>query len=144
MELGGKNFDCDLIPGKTPSAEPGAWRIQISLREEGRENRFLNVMQVTDQGVDQVHKVEKIETDQFVGVIIGKHVVLFQKESSRVASAATFRLPQSEGYRVFISDLAPGKWKVTHANEAPLEMSVAMEAGSLYFTSKGGEDHLQR
>lgn len=138
----GKNW------GTVTQEDAGQWRVELSPKKAALSDNFLNVIQVMDaQPVQTALPVEKCfsSNGQYVAIAIADRIVaqalnLANNQSGEIAFALG---DTKKSYLVFITDLAPGKWLVQSANGRQ-NFTVNKDAGTIYFSSKGGKFLLQK
>ncbi|WP_172251392.1 heparin/heparin-sulfate lyase HepB [Saccharibacillus deserti] len=135
----GENYESSAA-GKG-NLEPGSWRVEISPKEQKKEDHFLNVMQVMDNedGPDPL-AVEMIDLDSMVGAKIADRVALFSKSGDRLSGTVTLKIPGSEDYLQYVvTDLKAGYWSVKREGAASAEqIEVTEDGGVLSFNGAPG------
>ena len=118
------------------NANDGAdWRVELSPKMPSETDLFLNVMQVTDAGNNQLLTVEQIETDHFTGVKIGERIVLFSKNGNADNRPVNLTIKGNGTYKVLITDLEKGNWEITGPKSPGL---VRNDQNLLYFQAIAG------
>ena len=96
-------------------SEQGDWRIELSPKNESKQDVFLNAMFVSD--ADGSADIEPIyeETDKFYGVTMKNSSVYFLKEYNKKNSDEFTLTVKDNGYDkvyVLVTDVKEGKWEV--------------------------------
>ncbi len=118
--------------------ERAAWRIELSPKFPVSDNYFLNVMQVMENNIKEMH-VSKIEGDKIIGVLIFDRIVFFSKNLDEINSSFTFSIKKDGIFKILITDLPAGKWKVIKDGEVIIpSINVRDQEGTLYFEGKKG------
>ncbi|MCK5802139.1 MAG: discoidin domain-containing protein [Lentisphaeria bacterium] len=111
-EVFGHNF----VPAR-PTLESQGWRLEISPRAPGAEQRFLNVMQVMDAEPEQASlPVERISCPPFIGARIGSAVVLFSEQSELLSGELSVSGGSADSANWVVTGLKPGRWLVRQPN----------------------------
>jgi len=147
----GRNYANDPEPGRRErsSMETGAWRIEISPKKPAEENRFLNVMQVTDRLAPAALPVQRVDAGDRVGCRIdgpgGGWMVLFRRDVRRSAQPQSFEVAGKGTCRVLVTGLAPGAWRARRAGGSEARtVQVAEEQGAAWFEAAPGAWTLSR
>ena len=111
------------------------WRIELSPKTPSETDVFLNVMQVTDAGNNQLLPVEKIETDRLTGVKIADRIVLFAKNGNPENLPINLNIKWNGVYKVLITDLENGHWEITGAKSPGI---VRVDKNLIYFQATAG------
>jgi heparin/heparan-sulfate lyase len=136
----GKNYPNATVP---PDPEVGGWRVQISPKQPAAEDLFLNVLQPTDDGKPVA--VRALDARPMVGVEIADRVVLFNRESIRMAKPFTFEAQGRGTLKFLLTDLGEGNWQVWRGGQiVKPAMEVSAVSGTLYFESPPGRYTLRR
>ncbi len=117
------------------------WRAEVSPSTEQDTDLFLNAMYVTDAdgNLPQLPMYQET-TDEFVGVTVLDHVVMFAKDGVPVDTgfAITVRNnSQGQTMHCLITDVAAGVWTVTGGSTTQ-NIEVAAEENALYFEGLPG------
>ncbi|MCK9478885.1 MAG: S-layer homology domain-containing protein [Firmicutes bacterium] len=135
----------ELFPPPADFAEnasgPGKWRLQVSPQTPSKEDLFLNVMQFMDKndGPTQL-PVEKIETNDFVGVKVYDTLNLFSKNGTRSMDEIIFDIKgDGEVLKFAVADLAEGVWQIEKPSGQTHIGSVSAQGGVLYFEGLPGK-----
>ena len=141
----GENYPNAATTRPDPCNERGAWRVEVTPKEESKEDCFLNVMQVMDNSVKPL-PVQRIDAEKVVGAVISDRAVLFSRDSGLLTETFTFEIPKTSGKRVkvLLTDLAEGKWTVRKGKNAVKADKVSAEAGTLYFEAAPGKYTVQK
>jgi heparin/heparan-sulfate lyase len=148
----GKNYPNDVRPATKDrgTAEPGAWRIEVSPRNDAREDLFLTVMQVTNRENGEHWPAKPLTTDDRTGCIIeGPEVcwaALFRRDGTRSAAPVQLSLASgSRSFRCLIAGLAPGSWSATRTGRDDVrKMEVPQSSGVAWFEVPAGDWILRR
>ena len=144
----GKEFWCagknwmNIPRVKDVAGESGSWRIEESPAQASKDDIFLNVMQVADNDCTSLHKVERLNSEDFVGALISDRAVLFSRDASLKDGSASFSIPASASKKtkVLVTDLAEGSWCVKKGGKPVVKkVEVTAESHSAYFTAGAGE-----
>lgn len=93
--------------------EYGQWRIEQTPSVAGAEDCFLNVMQIADNSIGNLHEVHKIDNESVAGVIVADRGVIFNKTGKEFKDAFRFTVEKGIGnVNMLITDLSPGNWSV--------------------------------
>jgi heparin/heparan-sulfate lyase len=140
----GENFANDQDPRRAErsSQEPGAWRIEISPRQPAAEDRFLNVMQVTDRIDSRTLPVERFDAGPLVGCRVAAAdadwFVLFPSGDSRLQEALAIEVPGKRKCRILVCGLKAGTWTVTGPGTEPRVGDVDDERGTAWLEGPAG------
>lgn len=144
----GKEFWCagknwmNIPRVKDVAGESGAWRIEESPAQASKDDIFLNVMQVADNDCTSLHKVERLDSDSFVGALIADRAVLFSRSATLLEGSASFSIPASapKKTKVLVTDLSEGSWCVKKGGKVVVKkVEVTAESHSAYFIVGTGE-----
>jgi hypothetical protein len=138
FEVFGTNYPnfVNRLPNEN-SAEPGAWRVQISPNAPARTDYFLNVMQVMDTGTTPL-VTQKLDAERMVGAKVAGNAVWFSKDGNRLDGVVTLTVPGDETNLQFVvTDMEAGVWKIAR-DGANSFGTVSEEGGVLYFTGAAG------
>lgn len=130
-----------LSDPNTTSDESGSWRIEVSPIKPEEQNLFLNAMQIMDNidGPTPL-KTERIFSDQLTGAKIADRVVLFNRDGNNLNSKVMVNLIGDQIYKVLVTDLEKGTWRVEKIGEKKIaEYEVSDEGGALYFKGSKGK-----
>ncbi len=92
-----------------PPAEPGAWRLDLTMSDPRRQDIYLVLMQTGGRGVEAPRRFRLIENDDFVGAAGDDVALLFTRDRADGAPApAMLNLPRglTPGCRVYLAGLA--------------------------------------
>ena len=124
--LGGPGAEY-IVDGKNyPTAQPGSdadegagWRLELSPSTPQKQDRFLVVMQVHDDGpTSRPLPVVPLETRDCVGFQIADHAVLFPKGDDFLNEAIAISLSGAQTLKVTVTGLAAGNWLVHHQGKS--------------------------
>ena len=132
--VNGENYP-NSLRNEDNSNDGAAWRIELSPKIPSETDQFLNVVQVTDAGNNQLLPVEKIETDQLTGVKIGDRIVLFSKNGDPDNRPVNLTIKGNGTYKVLITDLEKGNWEINGPKSPGL---LRNDQNLLYFTAIAG------
>lgn len=134
----GTNYDAAPVrPAGRNCEEPGKWRIEVSPSIPASTDRFLNVMQVLDDGGTPL-SVEAIPHDTFAGAKIKDRVVFFHQDSTAFSGSFSFSVvDESPVLQYIVTDLAAGDWRVYHAG-GHTRHRVDATGGVLCFSGEAG------
>ena len=141
----GKNYPNAATTRPDPCNERGAWRVEVTPKNAGKEDCFLNVMQVMDNSAAPL-PVRKIEGDKVTGALIADRAVLFARDSKSLSGKFAFEIPKSAGKKVkiLLTDLAEGRWRILCDKKVILDSNAEAEAGTIYFTAGPGRYIVER
>ena len=138
----GTNYPDQTVP---PDPEAGSWRVELSPRKPAATDLFLNVMQVMDRERSDPLAVEKIESEDVVGVRLSDRVVLFNPAGLRATEPVSFALRGEGTMKVLVTDLAEGTWQVWRDGQIAVPaLTVSGDAGTAYFEGPAGSYVLRR
>lgn len=146
FEVNGVNFP-QPVRHAWSSEEPGDWRIEISPRTPSKEDIFLNVLEVMDDGQGTAAEAKMIQDDQVIGVKIRDRFVYFPdpNRTSRNDLAIQVEGRKADSYKVLVTGLDAGTWTVTDSQGRVVLRSLVTEhAGTLYFETYPGKFALRR
>ncbi len=142
--VAGENFpnDQDHDRGQRSSQEPGAWRIEVSPKQPAAEDRFLNVMQVTDRIDGRTLPVGRFESGSLVGCRIGAEdadwLVLFPANGREQQQPVAFDLSGKRKCRFLVCGLQPGVWTVTAPGAEPRSIQVTADSKTAWLEGPPG------
>jgi heparin/heparan-sulfate lyase len=142
--VAGENFpnDQDHDRAQRSSQEPGAWRIEISPKQPAAEDRFLNVMQVTDRIDGRTLPVGRFESGSLIGCRIGAEdadwLVLFPANGREQQQPISFDLSGKRKCRFLVCDLKPGVWTVTAPGAEPRSIQVTADSKTAWLEGPPG------
>lgn len=132
----GKNW------GTVTQEDAGQWRVELSPKEAALSDNFLNLIQVMDaQPVQTALTIDKCfsANGDYIAISIADRIVAQALNLSSHAADLAFTLGDGKKtYQVLITDLAAGKWTIQTAS-GKQNLTVNKDAGTVYFTSKGGK-----
>ena len=134
FSVGGVNYP-QRIRNDNHWSDGAVWRIELSPKTPSEADLFLNVMQVTDAGNNQLLPVERMETDALTGVKIGDRIVLFAKNGTPVNNSITLNIKGSGAIKILITDLEKGNWEITGPQSPGL---VRVDQNLIYFQAIPG------
>lgn len=128
FEINGKMFT-----PKSTAIEAGKYRIELSPKQEKKDDVFLNSMYVTSASKDLPElKMYKENGAGYVGVTIRDRFVTFSKEAKLLEDTISINV-RDNGFNevsVLLTDMAEGIWEITGTN------------GTFYVKSSSGENCL--
>ena len=127
--------------------DAGGWRIELSPVIASLSDNFLNVIQAMDAdknvGKQTIDKVFS-ENGEYVAIQVKDRIVVEQLSLGKNEKEIKFALGDSKTtYKVLVTDLKAGKWKVTSAAGVK-HADVTESAGTLYFESAGGKFGIEK
>ena len=134
FSVAGKNYP-QKFSNSNNSGDGAIWRIELSPKTSATTDVFLNVMQVTNSGNNNLLSVQKIETDRMTGVQIGDRIVLFSKTGNSESLPVNLTISGSGTFKVLITDLEKGNWGIT-GTQSP--GTVRNENNQIYFQATAG------
>ena len=141
----GENYPNAATTRPDPCNERGAWRVEVTPKEESKEDCFLNVMQVMDNSVKPL-PVQRIDAEKVVGAAIDDRMVFFSRDSRQLTGTFAFEIPKTSGkkVKVLLTDLAEGKWTVSKGKKTITSAKVNDQSGTLYFEAAPGKYTVQK
>ena len=126
----GKNYA--MVDKKTRDIPPyiGQWRLEISPTKAAKEDAFLNVIQIADEGA-ATGKVTRIDGTLVVGAAFDGRIVLFSRNGEFLDSDFNFTLPKGASGKLLVTDLAAGKWQVTTPDGTKSTQNVDAASGCI-------------
>ena len=102
-------------------------------------------MQVADRGA-KTGKVTRVDGDLVVGAAFDGRVVLFSRSGAFLDSTFDFTVPGGSYEKMLLTDLAPGKWRVTFPDgKKTMTYDVAENEGYAVVSAvKRGRYHVRR
>jgi hypothetical protein len=134
----GTNYENEIRSRGENTYERAAWRVEISPKKPSPENYFLNVMQIMQNGTQEIEP-GRIEGDKVTGTVIGDRIVLFSKTLGINESPVNFRADREGNFKILITDLKPGTWQVLKDDKVLIPSVTVKDDGILYFTGDKGE-----
>ena len=134
----GENYPNE--PTKRPDVanERGAWRVEVTPKTEKETDYFLNVIQITDNKNNNQLAITKINADQVIGVQVADRVVIYSKDFTTLKGSFSFEIKGKETYKILVTDLKEGSWKILKNGKQIETINVTSENGTLYFEGKKG------
>jgi len=136
----GINFPQHVI-SESNSSDGAIWRIEVSPQRTSANDLFLNVMQVMDAYPSpKPLKVSKTFATKgnYVVVEIANRIVAQSLDLETGNGDISFEKGETGNwYKVLITDLPPGKWKVKGPTQTKL-FKVSWESGTISLDEKGG------
>lgn len=137
----GENYPNAATTRPDPCNERGSWRVEVTPREEAKEDCFLNVIQVMDNKCKEL-TVQRIDAEKVVGALVADRIVMFSRDSRQLSDSFTFEIPKTAGkeVKVLLTDLAEGEWNIRRNNKPVMDqVHVTAESGTTYFTASPGK-----
>ncbi len=142
---GGTNYPNDATTRPDPTNERGEWRLEIKPAKGSAVDNFLNVMQVADAGNEDWNTAVRVDAEKVVGTAIADRVVMFSRDAKTLGETFEFSvLNTSAEYKVLLTDLAEGRWKVYRDRKLVGRFDVDAGSGTLYFKAKGGSYTIEK
>lgn len=146
----GYNFDTLVEQEIGGGIEAGWGRIEVSPSAASAEDKFLNVLAVSDaDNTAEALDSELIEGNGLVGVKTAGKVLMFadvntpSSAKNRVLDSASFTVSGTEkALDIMIAGVKSGTWKVTNGSKTKL-VSANEDGGVLYFEGGAGEYSLE-
>lgn len=140
VESVGKNFYMSI---DHKSAEPGAWRVEVSPAIPAKLDNFLHVLTVMDAGTSKSPTASMISSEELVGATILDRAVLFGR-SGELLSSASFDISGDGKLKVLVCDLKPGDWEIRRSGELMSEkISATADGKCVYFEGEPGSYELR-
>ena len=142
----GKNYPNAATSRPDPANERGAWRVEVCPAKAALKDNFLNVIQVADAGFKQFDKVTAIESDTVAGAVVKDRVVIFNRDLKTMTECSfklTAKSPTS-GFKILVTDLEPGNWRVICDGKTVGDFTVDSQAGDLYFNGPCGNYNIRK
>jgi heparin/heparan-sulfate lyase len=141
----GENFPNAVTGTNVNDHENGAWRVEVTPSAASAVDHFLNVMQVTASGVEQVHDVISIRTSEFSGAQLAGRVVLFSLSGGVVGRSVGMNTAGEGTLQYMVADLATGNWQVAcNGKVIHPALYVGEGSGALTFEAPAGRCALRR
>ncbi|RKN78813.1 heparin/heparin-sulfate lyase HepB [Paenibacillus ginsengarvi] len=139
FEVFGTNYlQAPARPSGQQTVEAGEWRIQISPETAAQTDRFLNVMQVMDNGSTAPLATTMVDSDKMIGAAIADSVALFSKTGDRENGTVSFSVYGSRLQLHFVvTDMAAGSWAIMQGGQTTYG-EVTDDGGVLYFDGQPG------
>ena len=141
----GENYPNAATTRPDPCNERGAWRVEVTPKNQAKEDCFLNVIQVMDNECKEL-PVQRIDAEKVVGVEVADRVVIFNRASGQLNEDLSFTISSKnrKEYRILITDLESGLWKVCRNGKTLRTYEVSESAGTIYLTGTPGKYTLTR
>jgi len=117
---------------KSPPAEPGAWRVEISPGSEATEDLFLTVMTVMGSGESGQPNVQLVQEGGLIGATADGWTALYS-ETGQLLDSGQVTLQRASDYHVLVCDLVAKWWNVSVDNAIVSSHEVTDEGHSLFF-----------
>lgn len=127
------------------AAEPGAWRIELSPKEQNTTDYFLNVMLIGELGINENNEVvHLIETEDLMGVQVLDRVCVFNKSASPIKSQISFNTKQSnKPLKIAVAGLSEGEWYIMVNGNIESTQASTKDGGIIYFDAASGRVELK-
>lgn len=150
FDTDGYNFDTQVDHALGGGVEAGWGRIEVSPSAEAAEDKFLNVLAVSDaDNTAEVLDSELIEGSGLVGVKTAGKVLMFadvntpNTAKNRVLDSASFTVSGTEtDLDIMIAGVKSGTWKITNGSRTKF-VNASEDGGVLYFDGGAGEYTLE-
>ena len=141
----GENYPNAATTRPDPCNERGAWRVEVTPKNQAKEDCFLNVIQVMDNECKEL-PVQRIDAEKVVGVEVADRIVIFNRASGQLNEDLSFTISSKnrKEYRILITDLESGLWKVCRNGKTLKTYEVSESAGTIYLTGTAGKYTLTR
>jgi len=135
---GGTNY---YIKKQEDGDESGSWRVEISPKEQQKQDYFLNVMQVSENNDEIVPlKASYKEIGDYLGVYIKDRAVFLKKDQGMNYKNVTVSAEGVGDISYIITNLKEGLWTVYDENGVSVTSSLVKgENGVAYFKAPAGE-----
>ncbi|SHE82370.1 heparin/heparan-sulfate lyase [Mariniphaga anaerophila] len=136
----GTNYENESTRTADEANERGAWRVEILPKKPAAEDLFLNVMQVTETGQNNLHDVKSIENEKIVGAQLANRVVTFSKTGQIIDRPFELEVTGNGTFKFVLTDLDAGTWQVKRNGEVYLPgIPVCSDDGVMYFEGEAGD-----
>lgn len=133
----GVNIDPIPLTGSLDKdGEYGKWRIELSPSQANKEDLFLNVMAVMNDGVAGPG-AERIINDDYVGAKIKDIIVTFSK-SGELLSHLNLPVEGADLLKVLLCDIKPGHYDIYNNGKLIETLSAGEQGKTLYFNTAPG------
>lgn len=125
-----------------PRNERGEWRVEISPKNNEKEDYFLNVIQVADNKCKDMHKATLLKSEKTVGVMISDRIVTFSKDSNTLSGKFNLDINKEGTFKIVMTDMKSGTWQVKKDGKIFIPYKwVRSDDGILSF--EGGKGHYE-
>ena len=85
--------------------------------------------------------LHRIDAEKVTGALIADRAVVFSRDSKPVSEEFSFEIPSKskKEYKILITDLAGGVWKVFTNGKLLKTVEVSESAGTIYFNGSAGK-----
>ena len=136
-----------LEPSNRTHVVPGGWRMEVSPGEPALDDRFLHVMEIGDDQMPALSRVEPIEGHRLAGAIAGTSVLLFAIDPSPALDGEV-TLPAGALTDIYIAGLQANATYELQQTVLGIprgkETAIADEGGVLHLTLAGAEERRLR
>ena len=96
---------------------------------------------MSDKDSDSKLHVKRIDAVKVVGIEVADRLVIFNRSSAQMNEDFSFEIPSKskKEYRILITDLAGGVWKVFTNGKLLKTVEVSESAGTIYFNGSAGK-----
>lgn len=140
-KVGGKGHEYDVFgtnfPIKDDGSIFGAWRVEVCPSQPAKEDSFLTVIQIADNGTGGNLPAERIDAGPLTGASFGGREVLFSKDGTWLGGVLSFPVPETP-HLVLVTDLEPGEWKILCNGKLTGSRNVTQESRCLSFAAPAG------
>lgn len=134
FEVDGTNWP-NSVEGD-PDVECGAWRVEESPRGHNAEDRFLNVIQISDSHNYHPHRVRRVDAGIFTGADFNGRMVMFSVTGALVGGEFSFKV---RGRRdVLVCDVDAGEYEISRNGCPQGRVSVSEGENIMRFSSRRG------
>lgn len=121
-------------------SEGAEWRIEVTPKQQQKEDTFLNAMYVTDADADlPVLEMQQLQNGVMTGAAVKDRIVMFSNDTKPVHNTFTLNIPDN-GYETvscMLADIEPGKWKIS-GDDNDTVVEVTEKEGVIYFEGRAG------
>ena len=138
--VNGQNYPQRTVADNN-SNDSAVWRLEISPKNASESDNFLNVMQVMDydNGKNKELPIEKIETEQFVGVKISDRMVFFSKTNELIKQTINLTIKDKNTLNILITDLEKGNWTIENNKNKKIIHYTVTDKHLIYFQATEGD-----
>ena len=160
VTAGGTKYSSGYDTSTSGVCESEGYRIEVSPSNQSTLTYYLNVIQLSDGGVEAVSPA-LIENDTFAGALVKDRVVLFSKSGELIGAQEnadySFDFAENEGYvcEIVVADVTEGTWEISYSNtgadgtykvltQTSTHRIGADKGCTVSFTGRGGYYKLRR
>ncbi|TDQ75998.1 heparin/heparan-sulfate lyase [Sphingobacterium yanglingense] len=139
-DLANNSFDYKSTPPLSNLPETKGHRIMLSPRKESKQDEFLTVFQVAEDGV-QAMAVKYLKTDVSYVVVAENNVVSMSRLEHFIETEFSIEAPQGKQNHIVLTGLKEGLWSVYFGNRKNKLGDFQVDSGknTLYFEGKKGK-----